>query len=319
MQILTVTLPIFLLIAAGYAMRRAKFITDDVRNFLSKFVFYAAFPALTFRSIVSFDFTATLDLPLVAANLSSTLVLFVLSFAAVMLLRDRHRRGALHMGSFRSNQGYLGLPVVSGFYGTEAMSRAAVVNGFDSPLSVILSVIALETYGTRAGGSKIRVFLLKLRGLATNPIVLSSFLGLAFSYFRIPVLSVGILDQLLALLAGTSLPLALLSIGCSLEIGKLLANLRPVLAVAAAKLLLLPAIAFVLSYFVFGLRGTDLSVNLILTAMPTSVSSYIMACEMDTDEELMASIIGLTTFASVVTVSLLQWALASGWIPISTN
>jgi predicted permease len=315
MRILAITVPIFLLIAAGYAMRRAKFITDDVRNFLSKFVFYAAFPALTFRSIVSFDFTKTLDLSLVGANLATTLVMFVLSFAAVMLIRDRRKRGALHMGSFRSNQGYLGLPVVSGFYGTEAMSRAAVVNGFDSPLSVILSAVALETFGTRTGGSRLKVLGSKLLGLATNPIVLSSFLGLAFSYFRIPVLSIGIVDQLLALLAGTSLPLALLSIGCSLEIGKLFQNLRPVLAVAGAKLLLFPALAFLLSWFVFGLRGTDLSVNLVLTAMPTSVSSYIMACEMDTDEELMASIIGLTTFASILTVSLLQWALASGWIP----
>ena len=315
MRILEITVPIFLLIAAGFVLRRKGFITDDVRDFLSKFVFYAAFPALTFRSIASFDFRTTLDLPLVGANLSSTGIMFVLSFGAVTLLAARRKRGALHMGAFRSNQGYLGLPVVSGFYGAEAMSRAAVVNGFDSPLSVILSAVALETYGTRSGGSRLKVLGTKLLGLVTNPIVLSSFLGLLVAYLRIPVLSVGILDQLLALLAGTSLPLALLSIGCSLEIGKLLANLRPVLAVAAAKLLVLPAIAFVLSYFVFGLRGTDLALNLVLTAMPTSVSSYIMACEMDTDEELMASIIGLTTFASVVTVSLLQWAITSGLIP----
>ncbi len=315
MAILSIIVPIFLLISAGFGLRRKGFITDDVKNFLSKFVFYAAFPALTFRSIASFDFRTTMDLPLVAANLSSTGIMFVLSFGAVMLLKARHKRGALHMGSFRSNQGYLGLPVVNGFYGAQAMSRAAVVNGFDSPLSVILSAVALETYGTRAGGSRLKELGAKLLGLVTNPIVLSSFLALLVAYLRIPVLSVGLVDQTLALLAGTSLPLALLSIGCSLEIGKLLANLRPVLAVAAAKLLALPAIAFVLSYFVFGLRGSDLAVNLVLTAMPTSVSSYIMACEMDTDEELMASIIGLTTFASVVTVSLLQWALASGLIP----
>ena len=75
------------------------------------------------------------------------------------------------------------------------------------------------------------------------------------------------------------------------------------LAVSAAKLIVLPLIAFVLSWFVFGLRGTDLCVNVILTAMPTSVSSYIMACEMETDPELMASIIGFTTFVSVVTIS----------------
>lgn len=315
MEILRITVPIFLLIAAGYVLRRVKFVTDDVKDFLSKFVFYAAFPALTFRSIASFDFRSTLDLPLVGANLASTSSMFLLSFAAVSLVRAKRKRGALHMGSFRSNQGYMGLPVVNGFYGAEAMSRAAVVNGFDSPMSVILSAVALETYGTRAGGSRWKVLLAKLVGLAANPIVLSSFLALLVAYLRIPVLSVGIVDQTLALLAGTSLPLALLSIGCSLEIGKLVANLRPVLAVAGAKLLVLPAIAFAVSYFAFGLRGDDLALNLVLTAMPASVSSYIMACEMDTDEELMASIIGLTTIVSVVTVSLLQWAISTHAIP----
>ncbi len=315
MGILRITVPIFLLIAAGVALRARKVVTDDVKSFLSKFVFYAAFPALTFRSIASFDFRTTLDLPLVGANLASTAAMFLLSFAAVSLVRVKRKRGALHMGSFRSNQGYMGLPVVNGFYGAEAMSRAAVVNGFDSPMSVILSAVALETYGTRTGGSRWKVLLAKLVGLATNPIVLSSFLALLVAYFRVPVLSVGIVDQTLALLAGTSLPLALLSIGVSLDFRRLLSDLRPVLAVAGAKLLVLPAIAFAVSYVGFGLRGDDLALNLILTAMPTSVSSYIMACEMDTDEELMASIIGLTTIASVVTVSLLQWAISTHAIP----
>ena len=272
-------------------------------------MYYAAFPALTFRSIVSFDFTSTMNLRLVGANLSTTAVMFAVSFAFVLLLKDKWKRGALHMGCFRSNQGYLGLPVINGFYGTEAMSKAAVVNGFDSPLSVILSAVALESFGAKRGGSAIRTFLLKLKGLAANPIVLSSLLGLLFSYFKVPVLKLGMLDQLLSLLGGTSLPLALLSIGCSIELKSLLKNIRPVLAVSAAKLIVLPLIAFVLSWFVFGLRGTDLCVNIILTAMPASVSSYIMACEMETDSELMASIIGFTTFVSIVTISIIQWAL----------
>ena len=309
MQILAITVPIFALITAGYLLRRKNVITTEVRGFLSKFVYWAAFPALTFRSIASFDFTSTMNIRLVGANLTTTVIMFAAAFAAVLLVRDKRKRGALHMGCFRSNQGYLGLPVVSGFYGTEAMSRAAVVNGFDSPMSVILSVIALEAFGSRRGGSWIKTFLAKLRGLITNPIVLSSLLGLLVSYFRIPVLKLGMLDQLLSLLGGTSLPLALLSIGCSIELGSLRKNIRPVLAVTAAKLVGLPLIAFAMSWFVFGLRGTDLCVNVILTAMPSSVSSYIMACEMETDSELMASVIGFTTFVSVATVSVIQWIL----------
>jgi len=119
------------------------------------------------------------------------------------------------------------------------MSRAAVVNGFDSPLAVILSAVALEGLGDRRGGSWLKVFLRKLGGLATNPLVISAVGGLLVSYFRVPVLKVGILDELLSLLAATSLPLALLSIGCSIELGSLKKNLRLVLAVTAVMGLLL--------------------------------------------------------------------------------
>jgi predicted permease len=315
MQILAVTVPVFILIAAGYALRRRNIATAGIRDFLGKFVYWAAFPALTFRSIASFDFSSTMNLRLVGANLSTTAIMFVVSFGFVMLLKDSRKRGAAHMGCFRSNQGYLGLPVVSGFYGAEAMSRAAVVNGFDSPLSVVLSAISLEAFGPQRGGSKARTFLVKLGGIVANPIVLASLLGLLLSYFKVPALKIGALDQLLSLLGGTSLPLALLSVGCSLEFKNLRKNILPVLAVSAAKLAALPLIALALSWFVFGLRGADLCVNVILTAMPASVSSYIMACEMETDSELMASIIGFTTFVSVVTVSIVQWALQAGVIP----
>lgn len=315
MQILAITIPIFVIISAGYLLRRKNIITDGTKGFLSKFVYWAAFPALTFRSIVSFDFNSTMNLRLVGANLSTTAVMFIISFAVVLMVRETKKRGAVHMGCFRSNQGYFGLPVINGFYGTEAMSKAAVVNGFDSPLSVILSAIALETFGAKGGSSAAKTFLMKLKGLVTNPIVLSSLLALLLSYLKVPVLKLGMLDQLLNLLGSTSLPLALLSIGCSIELKSLLKNIRPVLAVSAAKLIALPLIAFLLSWYVFGLRGTDLSVNIILTAMPASVSSYIMACEMETDEELMASIIGFTTFLSIVTISIIQWMLQVGVIP----
>ena len=313
MQIAAITVPIFLLIAAGWWLRQKGIIKPEARDFLGKFVYWAAFPALTFRSIVSFDFSQTMDLRLVVANLSSTCAMFAISFAFVMLVREAKKRGALHMGCFRSNQGYLGLPVVSGFYGAQVMSKAAVVNGFDSPLSVLLSAAALEAFGRRRGGPAFKTFLVKLRGVGLNPIVLSAVLGLLLSWFKVPVLKLGMLDQLLSLLGGTSLPLALLSIGCSMDLMSIRRNIGAVLAVSAAKLVALPLIAFALSWFVFGLRSTDLSVNILLTAMPSSVSSYVMAREMEADEELMASVIGFTTFVSIVTISLIQLGLQA-WV-----
>jgi predicted permease len=310
-EILSVTIPILLFVTAGYLLKRKGFINEDTKTFLSKLVYYFAFPAMTFRSIVSFDFARTFRIKLVAQNLLVTVIIFSVMFLPTFLIRERRKRGSFHMGCFRSNQGYMGLPVIKGFYGEQAMSRAAVVNGFDSLLVILLSVFALEIY---RGGNTTRLLGRKLTAFITNPFIVSSVLGLLLSYLNIPILKIGILDELLKMISGMALPLALLSIGCSIEVGHLKKNLRLILNAAAVKLVLMPLVALVTAWFLFGFRGTDLGMSIVLLATPSSVSSYVMACEMEADGELSAAIIGFTTFLSVLTISIIQLVLKTYFI-----
>lgn len=321
MEILSVTVPILLLVMAGYLLKVKGRISDDTRTFLSKLVYYFAFPAMTFRSIVSFDFAGTFRIKLVACNLLVTGSISVVTFLLAFLIRERRKRGSFHMGCFRSNQGYMGLPLIQGFYGQQAMSRAAVVNGFDSLLVILLSVFALEIFrggkpeGKPASGT-LGILGKKLAAFAVNPFIVSSVLGLLFSYFNIPVLKIGILDELLKMAGGMALPLALVSIGCSVEIRHLKENLKLIMEVGFIKLILMPVTAFVLAWTAFGFRGVDLGMSVILLATPSSVSSYVMACEMDADGELSAAIIGFTTFASVLTITVIQLLLKAVFISI---
>ena len=203
MQILAITIPIFLFVLIGYYSRVKGLIKEDTRSFLSKLTYYVTFPALTFRSIVSFDFASTFKLNLVVCNVLVTTIVFVLTFFLAYLIRNNFKRGAFNMSCFRSNQGYMGLPVINGFYGEQAMSKAAIINGFDSPTVIILSVIGLGLYNGNGKNNNadrpvsIRqkmIYIIKNEGLRfigflTNPFILSAFLGLVFAYYKIPVLS----------------------------------------------------------------------------------------------------------------------------------
>lgn len=327
MQILAITVPIFLFVAIGYYSKVKGFISVDTRNFLSKLTYYVTFPALTFRSIMSFDFASTFKLNLVVCNVMVTTTVFLLTFIAAFLIRNNFKRGAFNMSCFRSNQGYMGLPVVNGFYGEQAMSRAAVINGFDSPTVIILSVLALGFFnGSRSssgsGGNStatatatviataaIRNATAKIFNFFLNPFILSAFLGLLLAYYEIPVLKIKILDQFLFMASNVSLPLALVLIGCSVDIKHLKNNLKLVVSTAFIKLLIMPVIAYLMAYFVFHLRGVDLGLSVIVTAMPSAVSTYVMAAEMETDAELAATMIGFTTFLSVITISLIQFLM----------
>ena len=322
MEILSITVPIFLFVAIGYILRRKGIISEDIKSFLSKIVYYFAFPALTFRSIISFDFASTFRIRLVLHNLSVTAIIFITTFFLAFLIKDNYKRGAFNMGCFRTNQGYMGMPIVKGFYGEAAMSRAAIVNGFDSSAVIIMSVLALEAFrGRRAKsipgdcetvkGSKPAwcLFAEKFISFISNPFVISALLGIILAYYRVPVLKIRILDVFLQQAGNMALPLALLSIGCSIEIKHLKDNLKLVLGTSVIKLLIAPVIAFLLGFFVFKFKEVDLGMSVILISNPTSVSSYVMACEMDTDENLMAAIIGFTTFISIATISLMQYVL----------
>ncbi len=321
MEIISITIPIFIFVAAGYIAKRIGVIGDETKNFLSKLVYYFAFPALTFRSIVASDFASTFKFKLVLSNLLSTTAMFLLTFVLAFLIKNAYKRGAFNMGSFRNNQGYMGMPIVNGFYGESAMSKAAVINGFDSALVVILSVFALEVFRSskkRAGEIQkvgriskpaLQVFSERFASFITNPFVLSAVLGIVFAYLNIPVLKFKFIDEVLKQIGTMALPMALLSIGCSIEVKHLRSNLKIVLVTSIFKLVAAPIVAFSLAYFAFGLRGTDLGISILLVAMPSSISSYVMACEMDTDEDLMATIIGVTTFVSVLSISITQYIL----------
>lgn len=309
MEILSITVPVFVMLGIGYISKVKGLVGSETRNFLSKLIFYIAFPALTFRTIVSFNFADTFNLKLVAHNLMVTTIIFIATFFMVFLIKDKRKRGSFNMGCFRTNQGYMGLPIVKGFYGEEAMSKAAVINGFDNILIITLSVFALEVF--KQSSLTANQVMKKFLGFLTNPFVLSALSGLILSYYKVPVLKLSILDELLKIAGGMALPLALISIGCSIEIRHLVGNLRFVLAASFIKLIFMPVIAYLLAYYIFRFRGTDLGLSVILLSMPSSVSSYVMASEMEADEEVMAAIIGLTTFLSVFTVSLIQFGLKS--------
>ncbi len=315
MSILKITVPIFLFLLVGVAGRHMGLIGAETRNFLNKLIYYIGMPCLIFKGIASFDFTDTFRIDMVGHNLLTTGIIFTLSFPLAFFVRNRRARGAFHMAAFRANQGYIGLPVLNGFYGTEAVSRAAVINGFDSPYCVFLSIFSLEIFRSLlhpdADRKKAaRLLGRKLLDFLRNPFLIATLLGLACSYWRVPVMQVGIISEFLTMAGNIALPLALLSIGCSIELRRVREGAAALTGALLIRLVLAPAVGFALGYFAFGFRGTELGFTTLLTAMPVSVSSYVMAVEMEADDSFMATVIGLSTFASVVTLSVAQFLLA---------
>ncbi len=309
-----VTVPVFIFVVIGYISRKTGIIGEETANFLSKITYYLAMPALIFRSIVMFDFESTFRINLVAHNVTVTVIVFAVMFFASLLIKDSRKRGSFHMGCFRSNQGYMGLPLTGSFYGSAAVSRASIVNSIDSPVVIVLSVISLGIFVNWRGNrnrSTAAILAGKAGGFVVHPFVLSAAAGLLLAYYRVPVLQVRMIDEFLKISGYMAMPLALILVGCSVSLGHIKANIIPIAVLAVVKLLLMPALAYVTAVTLFDLKGLDLAIAVILPSMPTAVSSYVMAREMGFDDKLMAAAIGFTTFVSVVTVTAVQFVFGT--------
>jgi predicted permease len=74
----------------------------------------------------------------------------------------------------------------------------------------------------------------------------------------------------------------------------------------SVKLILSPIVCFIVAYFL-GLRDYMLLATVLLTAVPTAISSYIMAEQMKCNSHLAAVAVATSTLLSFVTIAILLY------------
>jgi len=311
MAILQAVLPVFLVIAIGAGARRFRFIGQEFIDTANALVYYLLLPALLFYKIGTSNFREAFSVPLVAGGYVATVAAFLL---ATLLSRrlgiSPAAQGSFVQGAFRANLAYVGLPIVFSAVGDAGLRKAGILLGFMVPLLNTLAVIALLLPHGTANGRKENL-LRVLRQLATNPLILSSFFGIAWSGFALPLPRLA--GNTLDILSSATLPLSLLCLGGSFSFQRARSGFRVAALAASMKILLLTAIG-IAAYRWMGLSGEDLRVGGIMMGCPTAVVTYVMASQLDGDTDLAGSIVVVSTAASAVTITgWLVFLQAAGW------
>jgi predicted permease len=297
MHLVEIVLPVFLLIALGYGLRRAGLLSGPVSAGMTATIFYVAAPALLLRSIALTPLTESLALPTLGVLASVTIVMAVAVYVACWRCPPR-RRGVLTQGTHRSNMVFMGMPVIASAYGEQVLATVSMMIGFMVVLYNLLAVVVLTLPHRSQGFRQPAVWGRTLARILTNPLILSCAAGIALSggSVRLPAF----LDDTLRLLGQIAMPGALLTVGADLDFRRLQGDLAAAAGVALLKLLVYPALVL-LALRALGLQGTALGVPVLIMASPTAVVSYIMAQEMQGDGKLAGAIIIGTTSASLLT------------------
>jgi hypothetical protein len=289
-------LPNFMLILVGLALARKFDFGRDFWDGMEKLVYYVLFPALLFRSlaIAKIDLSATGLLILVALGI--TFAAFLLSLLPGPIFRlDRTLLATGSQTGYRFNT-YVGLAIAGSLFGTPGVALAALLLGVMIPLANFLAVAMLASHGRRGF----------LGELARNPLLVSTVAGFAWNALGLPL--PGFADQTLALLAQTSLPAGLLSVGAAMRLERDPGSAGAHAWWLAVKLVVVPAMAWAAIRY-FGFTGIEAKVLLLCAALPTATNAYILAVRMTGDGRAVATQITVGTVLSMVTIPLWMAAL----------
>lgn len=294
--------PIFGLIFIGFLLRRIEFPGPGFWPVSERLTYYVLFPALLVSGLSGRRFDEDAFGLAVVLFLSVCIVAVGLMVANKAWDMDGPVFTSVFQGAIRPNT-YVGLSAAAALLGPDWMTLSAVALLTLVPLVNVLCVLVLSRHGDNGGGLKRTLF-----ELARNPLILACIVGFLLHGFDVRLPSV--VQELLVIMGKAALPLGLLAVGAGLRFGGIGSRLRPVVVASAAHLVVLPVVAFVLSV-VGGLDGVSRDAALIYTAIPVSVSAFILARQMGGDHRAMALIITAQTVFSAVSLPLILAVLGS--------
>ena len=301
---LNATMPVFLVMILGWWLKRICFLSDDFVTVADKLVFKVALPVLVFQDIASADLSHDFNLKFVLFCFLGTCAFFGVTWLfAEMFIKDKSMIGSFVQGSFRGSAAILGIAFAQNIYGSSGLVPMMIVASI--PLFNIFSVIVLMRSANAGETDKKAIIRKTLKGIVTNPII---FAGIPFALLQVhfPV----ILEKAMTSVANLSTPLALIAIGAGFSTDAALKRWKPTLIASVIKLVVIPGVMLPVAIWM-GFRNEEMVALLILTGAPTTVSSYIMAKNMNNDGALASGIVVMTTLLSSVTLTLIIFILKS--------
>ncbi len=304
--VLTVTVPFFALVLAGYLAAQRRVLPESAIPGLNAFVLYFALPAMLFRFGAG---TPLFDLlnPVVLAVwlLCALLIVFVtiaFTLSPAVNLKDA-AFGAL-VAAF-PNTGFMGVPLLAALFGPAAAGPTISIILADLFVTSSLCIALAQAHDASGHGAR-DAALKALRGTLANPLPWAIAAGAVFSVagWSLP----GPLDAVVKMLAEAATPVALFTIGAVVWRAGRHAHTRTppaqFLPVAAIKLVLHPLLVFAVGAAAVAMGAPltpfQLTVLTLAAALPSASNVSLLAERYGADNGRVARIILASTAAAFV-------------------
>ncbi|SMQ58936.1 hypothetical protein SAMN06295905_0155 [Devosia lucknowensis] len=302
LSILAVIAPIFALIALGYAAVRFRLYPADGVKSLIAFVNNFATPCLLFYSIGTSDFRSAFNIGIIGPFYIGAIACFAIGIVvARRVFGNRPGEGVSvgFAGTF-SNTVLVGLPLLSRAYGDQALPVTLSIIGLHGAILLTLGMVTMEI--TRRDGQPLgRTLVLAMRRVTANPLIWGILGGILLSLSGLALAEP--VAAFFSMLGQAVVPAALFGIGGALNEFKLSDNWKQALVASLIKLVIHPAIAYVLMIWVFRVPMDIARYGILLSAMPAGINIYVFATFYDRGVSVAANTILIGTVLSALTIS----------------
>jgi len=307
--------PVFLIIAIGAILRRMGLIDENLSEKIMRLVFNIFLPALLLRSLILVDFQKTLSSKMLLVVWGTLFACFFIAWGLSRLVVSRGQsRGLFTSGAVWGNVAIMGYALGELLYGPEGLARAAIFSAVVMPLHMFIGYLSMGGFvssriapnpipkhaqARRPGGMEERVskggYSHSKLGFIANPVIVSIALGILLNLlpFEIPTLALNMLD----ILGGAGLPFALIAIGGSLRFR--MANWGEPLFAAVIKLLVMPAVAFLIARVIEMDKAWTASI-VIGFSCPTAISFFVVSRSLRHEASRAAAIVTTSTVGSAL-------------------
>jgi len=284
-QPLSPVIPVFLLIAVGFAFAHWKRISLAS---VTEIIVYLGTPSLVFGSLAS--------KPLHPADIAVLFGGIVVIFATVGLLVRLYffcfgfsSRG-FALPSLFMNAGNMGIPLALFAFGQAGLQRATLMFVMLTFLQYSLGIYILNGRSNWTEIFRLPLIYAAMTGLAVN-----------LGQIQIPEL----LMQPITMLGQATIPIMLISLGYRLH---QVESLQWGHAVGGALVRIVGGFAAAnIAVLVIGAEGVNRQVLLLYGALPAAVINFVLTEKYRQDPGLAASIVVISTFISVFTIPIVFW------------
>lgn len=303
---LSVLSPLFGIMACGVAAGWFGLLKSSHSEILNRFVFSLSMPAFIFISLSRVSPAEFFNMPYLATLAGGMLASLLLGFflARVLFGHAIGAAGIQGLCAMYSSTGYIGLPLLLLAFGDAALAPgvvgAVITGGLFLPLGILLAEIQ-----TSAGGRT--NFIAPVLAVARNPVIGATMAGLACSALSIQVAAP--VAKFCDLIGQAYIPCALFASGLFMAGAPKVESSKEVSLLLALKLILHPALTYLIAVYWTGLEGMILAVVLLQAALPTGVPVFVLAQRYKVQMATTNIVVVLSTGFSLISLSILLFLL----------